>query len=96
MSMSTHLVAFTPDTDPEYQKHLKVWNMCEELEVSLPAETYSYFLNGYMSTPEEKLEVTLEEGEHYKEWEGDMQEGFEVDLTKLPKGVTKLRFYNSY
>lgn len=26
----------------------------------------------------------------------DGASGFEVDLNKLPSGVTKLRFYNSY
>jgi hypothetical protein len=31
-----------------------------------------------------------------KPWHDDMQEGFEVDVTKLPKDVTIIRFYNSY
>jgi len=30
------------------------------------------------------------------EWKEDMREGFEVDVTKLPVGVTIVRFYNSY
>lgn len=31
-----------------------------------------------------------------KPYHDDMQEGFEVDVTKLPKDVTIIRFYNSY
>ena len=29
-------------------------------------------------------------------WRDDMQEGFEVDVTKLPKNITVIRFYNSW
>ena len=98
MGMSTRIEAFMPDTDLEFQKHKKILLMCKEAEVSLPKETAEYFGD---DSPEEynldeKLEINLIEGTHYEEWEGDMQQGFEVDLSKLPKGVTKLRFYNSW
>jgi hypothetical protein len=29
-------------------------------------------------------------------WADDMQEGIEIDLSKLPKGVTKIRLVNSW
>ena len=93
MGMSTHIEAFTPDTDREYKKHLEVYVMCDKLGVSLPKETEKYF-NG--DIPEERLRIELEKGEHYNDWFEDSSEGYEVDLTKLPKGVTKLRFYNNW
>lgn len=98
MGMSTHIKGFTPDTDAEYQRHKKVLLVCQEAEVELPKETAKYFGSEEANeeTLESKLEVDLVLGKHYTEYSADMTEGFEVDLTKLPKGVTKLRFSNSY
>jgi len=98
MGMSTHIQAFIPDTDAEFQKHKKILLMCSENDVSLPKETAEYF--GSDSADEylldEKLEIELKEDVHYKNWFDESSQGFEVDLTKLPKGVTKLRFYNNW
>ena len=98
MSMSTHIEAFIPDTDPDYQRHKKVLLACADADVSLPKETADYF--GEEGPEEylldEKLEQELKEGVHYSKWHKNSSAGFEVDLTKLPKGVTKLRFYNSW
>jgi hypothetical protein len=45
---------------------------------------------------EEKLEEELIENIHYTNWSDESSEGFEIDLTNLPHGVTKLRFYNNW
>jgi len=98
MVMSTHIEGFMPDTDLEYQKHKKVLLICQESGVSLPKETAEYFgeddPNSYLL--DEKLEIELKLGVHYEDYQENSSVGFEVDLTKLPKGVTKLRFTNSY
>lgn len=94
MGMSMHIIAFVPDTDPEYLKHKKVSEVCNDAGVSLPLETAQYFKG--CEDAEDKLQANLVYGVHYKEWSADMQEGIEVDITKLPKGVTKIRFYNSF
>lgn len=99
MAMSTKIKGFISDTNVEYQKHKKVFLACKEAGVDLPKQTAEYF--GSDNTDEEdllegKLEMKLQLGVHYEEYSADMVEGFEVDLTKLPQGVTKLRFYNSY
>lgn len=98
MGMSTHIQAFVPDTDLDYQRHKKVVAMCLQLSVSLPSETAAYFNahNPRHVNPEEKLEIELVEDIHYTDWSDDSSQGYEVDLTKLPKGVTKLRFYNNW
>lgn len=98
MSMSTHIQAFIPDTDKEFKKHKKILLACSEAEVSLPKETAKYFggEDADESMLDEKLSVELKEGVHYKDWSQDSSSGFEVDLTKLPAGVTKLRFYNNW
>jgi len=101
MGMSTRIEAFIPDTDLEYQKHKKVFLACHEADVELPKQTAEYFGGDEGDWPElemldEKLEIRLIEGVHYTEYRGDMIEGFEVDINKLPKGVSKIRFTNSY
>ena len=45
---------------------------------------------------DEKLQVELTEGVHYNDWADESSVGYEVDLLRLPKGVTKLRFYNNW
>ena len=98
MGMSTHIAAYTPDTDVDFQKHKKILLMCLEAKVSLPKETALYF--GEESPSEylldEKLSIDLKEDVHYKEWSDESSQGYELDLTQLPKGVTKLRFFNSW
>ncbi len=97
MGMSTHILAFTPDTDAEYQKHKKVLLACRDADVSLPKETEGYFGSNDTSdeTLEERLRVPLEVGIDYIKYTTEDSEGYEVDLTRLPKGVTKIRFYNN-
>lgn len=99
MGMSTHIEGFMPDTDPEFQKYKSVALFCMENKVSLPAEVSNYFNVRHEPDTwmfDEKLSIALEEGVHYENWHDESSRGFEVDLTKLPKGVTKLRFYNNW
>jgi len=98
MGMSTHIEAFIPDTDSEYIKHKEILEVCAKNEVTLPKETAEYFGDDFPQRYllDEKLSVALKEGEHYNNWSDESSEGFELDLTKLPKGVTKLRFYNNW
>lgn len=101
MGMSTHIAAFIPDTDADFKKYKAIALVCMEAKVSLPAEVSNYFNvrhNPYPGMFDEKLSVELVNGTHYTEYNDseNSESGFEVDLTKLPKGVTKLRFYNSW
>lgn len=92
--MSTRIEAFVPDTDKEYQKHKQVYDVCTKADVSLPKETEEYFKG--CDEPEQKLQVELVKGQHYIIYGRDMEEGFEVELSQLPEGVTKIRFINSW
>lgn len=99
--MSTKIKGFISDTNVEYQKHKKVFLACKEAGVDLPKQTAEYFGSDSVDVVEDdllegKLEMKLQLGVHFTNYSADMQDGFEVDLTKLPQGVTKLRFYNSY
>ena len=96
--MSTRLEAFIPDTDPMYQKMKKVYLACEEAEIELPQAAAEYFGSKYTEDGllEKKLRFVLEYGTHYKEYNGDMVEGFEVYISKLPKDIDSIRFTNNY
>lgn len=74
---------------------------CKEADVAIPLEVLDFF-NGEPPDPR-GVRVELEEYPHtknkhgaVKEYHADMQDGYEVDVTKLPEGVTIIRFYNSY
>lgn len=98
MGMSTHIKAFIPDTDSEYQRHKKVLVACVECDVSLPKETAEYFGNdiGNLSLLDDKLEFDIKNSNCLSEWSDYNSGGYEIDITKLPLGVTKIRFYNSW
>ena len=98
MGMSTHIKAFIPDTDETYKKHSKVLIACNEADIELPKATADYFGSEYadLELLDSKLEVDLKLGKHYTEYNAEMTEGFEVELADLPKGVTKIRFTNSW
>lgn len=93
MSMSTHIVGFRP-TDDTWNKMKNVFDTCRAAKVPLPKEVESFF-NG--EAPDSSgVRVDLDRHPCVKEYKDDMQEGFEVDLAKLPPHVTKIRFYNSW
>lgn len=101
MSTSTHIKAFIPDTDLEFQRHKKVFLVCLQAKVSLPHETADYF-NFYDGIPDNgdlldsKLEIDIKNSNCLNKWHNHDADGYEIDLTKLPQGVTKIRFYNSW
>lgn len=98
MSMSTYIQAFIPEDSELYQKHRAVLLACMNAVVSLPQETAEYFgsKEAYESLLEEKLTIELKEGTHYKEWRDSSSSGFEIEIKDIPKGVSKLRFANSW
>ncbi len=92
MSMSTHVVGFIPP-DEKYKARLAAFDACEDAGVEPPAELYH---NG--ERPDDTgAEVEIEDTEAVSEWTDDNgSAGFEVDLTKLPKDVKVIRFYNNW
>jgi hypothetical protein len=92
MSVSRHVIGFRPP-DEQYKKMAKAWKACEEAGVEPPAEVSRYFDD--VEPDPAGMEVDL--GKAVTEWtDGDMCEGYEIDVTKLPKGVTIIRSYTSY
>lgn len=93
MSMSTHVVGLRPPTE-EYLKKVKAWEACDAAEVEIPQELQDYF-NGERPEPTGML-VEIEKSPAITLHRARGSAGFEVDTTKLPEGVTIVRFYNSW
>lgn len=92
MSMSTYVQGLKPKTE-EYQKMLDILAACEEVNVKPPTEIVDFF-DGEICKEGIVTEIPKEAVREYAD--NYCREFFEVDLTKLPPDVTKIRFVNSY
>lgn len=89
MGMSTRVVGIKPPD--EMRKKMKaIWDACNSAGIDIPKEVNAYF---DYDNPDEKGIIVDIKAEEYEE---DMRNGYEVDLTQLDKDIKILRFYNSY
>jgi len=93
MSMSTHIIGFRPP-DKKWKEMKKVYDACIEARLEIPKEVDEFF--GGEEPDESGVMLEIEEDEAVEEWSDDMRQGFQVDVTKLPKDLKYIRFYNSW
>jgi hypothetical protein len=93
MSMSTSIRGFKPP-DEKWKRMREVWRTCEKANVPIPKEVEIFF--DYGEPDESGVVIDLEENDAVELWETESESGFQVDLTKLPKDVRFIRFYNSW
>lgn len=94
MGMSMHIVGFTPP-DEKWLKMKKIWDACEAADIEMPEEVEEFF--NYEPPDEEGVLINLKNtGFAVKEWSAEMEEGFQVELSKLPKDIKLIRFYCSF
>lgn len=91
MSLYTYAQGLKPKTD-EYNKKLQVYNLCVELNIPVPHEIELFF---HGEVCEDGIVCDLPKGS-VKKYRNNMRELLEVDLTKIPPDVTKIRFCNSW
>lgn len=97
MSMSTHVVGFHPP-DEKWKKMKAVWDACKAAGVGAPLDVERFF-NG--EAPDDAgVETSLD---NYQKphpactsYMAPGKSGYEIDLSKLPTNITKIRFYNSW
>ena len=100
MGMSTRIIGLR-NMDGQFEKMLKMKLLCEKQKFSHPKEVSEYF--GHL-IDEEEIDIRAEmqiinlyNHPAVKEFNADMQEGFEVDLSKIDmKEIKTIRFINSY
>ena len=93
MGMSTYVEGFHP-RDEEWEKMKAVYDSCMAARIPLPQEIEAFF-DG--EPPDESgIKVCLDGHECVSKYHDDFKDGIEIDISMLPKNVTKIRFVNSY
>lgn len=93
MGMSSRVTGFAPP-DVEWKKMKAVWDACKTANVPAPKEVSEYF--DWRTPDETGVEVRIPDSMVREFSPFDGADGWEVDLSKLPKNVKFLRFVNSY
>lgn len=92
MGMSTHVIGFKP-ADEKWHQMKAIWDNCKAAGISIPDQVEKFF--EYETPDDNGVQVELEDVAA-TEWSNEWAVGYEVDVTKLPKDVTVIRFYNSW
>lgn len=84
------------DLSVKFDMMMNIKKVCDKAEVSYPAELHDYFgynideSEDYIRSEKEEMDIECIET-HL-----DSSNVFEVDLSKIPEDVTKIRFILSY
>lgn len=93
MSMSLHVTGIKPP-DNKWTKMKRVWDACQVAGIEPPSEVTEFFEGE--APDDEGVKVDIEYHECCSELKEADQDGFVVDISKLPKGTKLLKFYASY
>lgn len=89
MGMSTYVRGFKPP-DEKWQEMKAIYDGCHKLGIDPPDEVEEFF--DWDIPTDNGVEVSID----YSESQDDMQMFYDVDVSKLPKDVTVIRFTNSW
>lgn len=92
MSINTYVQGLKPKTN-EYQIKLDIFISCKKLNIEPPKEIKDFFYDWEIC--EEGIVTELPK-ESVREYTDEYRDFLEVDLTKIPKDISKIRFVNSY
>ena len=94
--MLTNLIGIRPavERDGEWQKMKRAWDACTDAGAPIPESVRTFF--GGEPPADDGSTISLERHIAVREVSASNQSGFEVDLTKLPADVKRLRFVNSW
>jgi hypothetical protein len=93
MGMSTHVDGIKA-SEAKWKKMKKVWDTCAEAGVDIPSEVRDYFED---ENPDDAgVVVDLEGTDAVSKYSADGSSGFVIELNKLPKDLTHIRFFNSW
>lgn len=92
MGMTSHVTGYGP-TDEKWGKMANAYHACRTAGVDPPDEIYDFF---YGSPPTDLPGKKIDISGAVQAFQGEDEDGFDVDLEKLPKEVGVIRFCNSY
>jgi hypothetical protein len=92
--MGTHVVGFkTPDD--KFKKMLAIYNACAAAGIEVPEKVLLFF-NDEKPDPT-GVEVDMHDLHGVKAWsDGEVCEGYEIDLRLIPPDIQIIRVYTSY
>ena len=93
MGMSTHVVGIKPP-DKVWKTMKDAYDACVLAKVEVPEEILEFF--NHEKPDDAGVIVEIDDTEAVSEYNEDGVDGFNVDIKKLPRDVTIIRFYNSY
>ena len=93
MGMSTNVEGFRPP-DKKWKKMKAVWDSCRAANINAPSTVREFF--GHDDPDDSGVRIQLVDHECCSPVLNSYQDGFEIDLSKLPKDINIIRFYNSY
>lgn len=93
MGMSTWVCGFRAP-DERWRTMKNVWEACESAGIDRPKEVEDFF-DG--EPPDDSgVKVNIKNTLAVREYTDDSSQGYEIFLDKLPKGLTSIRFVNSW
>lgn len=93
MGMNSYIKGIKAPT-PEFLKMYAVWKSCYEAGIDPPDSVTEFFED---EEPNESgILVNLADTDCCQEYSADMENGCDIEIAKLPEGVTHIRFYNAY
>ena len=93
MGMSSHVVGLQSST-AHHLRMVAAWRANAAAGVTQPPQLVQYF--GGASVDESGFTVSVDVSVTAYNDPHHAREGFEVELAKVPAGITHLRFYNSW
>lgn len=90
MGMGSHAVGVVPP-DEKWNEMKAIWDACEKAKIEPPKVVLEFF--DYRDPDPAGVETSIE----WEEWsDGNMSEGIEVEVDKIPKHVKIIRFVNTW
>lgn len=89
MGMSTYVKGFVPP-DEHFMKMKKIWDLCEEVGLTIHCEVYDFFGDEEPDKCGRSVDIPC------KVYGGVSEDGIEVYVNDIPSNVKIIRFYNSY
>jgi len=90
MGMSTSVIGFK-EPDERFKKMYAIYKACEEADVDIPDEVDDFF-EGEPPDPRGVKVYDLP----VKPYNENMEDGYELRLSEVPKDITVIRFSNSW
>lgn len=93
---ATLVVEGLRDMNREFKNMMEIKLLCKKYKVSYPTEVSAYFGNNVNENEEYVTEEMTSIELPLIDWKNDNREGYELNVSEIPKECTTIRCYLSY